>query len=156
MTEAPELRRFALVHDADPSYRAQMLVRPDGKYVLHKDAADLLAAAEAERDAAKAKVVGLIDYPTEPGGFPGDIWFGHPENRTMGTHRWTGAKWVTLQTDFEACSALLETARAERDAARAELTKAREMLSRAHDAWNAGLHKRWDAEDRAAQKDATP
>ena len=56
-----------------------------------------------------------ISTPFEPGGFVGDIYFGHPLKSTMGTHRWSGSEWVALPSVVEALAALLAAAKAERD-----------------------------------------
>ena len=54
----------------------------------------------------------LIEEPTEPGSFVGDIWFGRQDNRTYGTHRWDGAAWQALPTETEALIGLLAKERA--------------------------------------------
>lgn len=56
----------------------------------------------------------LIEPDTD-GSFVGDIWFGHPENRTMGTHRWAGSSWEVLPTEMESVLQLLASARAENE-----------------------------------------
>ena len=62
-----------------------------------------------------------ISTPCEPGGFVGDIYFGHPLKSTMGTHRWSGSEWVALPSVVEALAALLAAAKAERDRLREAL-----------------------------------
>lgn len=47
------MRRYALIHDPDPTYRSQMLVRPDGKWVKADEAADRIAALESQLAEAK-------------------------------------------------------------------------------------------------------
>jgi len=64
--------------------------------------------AEGARDAQAE----LIEEPTEPGSFVGDIWFGRQDNRTYGTHRWDGAAWQALPTETEALIGLLAKERA--------------------------------------------
>ena len=52
-----------------------------------------------------------ISIPNEPGSFKGDIWFGHPEKRTLGTHRWDGCQWKALPSELDSCLHLLAQAR---------------------------------------------
>lgn len=62
-----------------------------------------------------------ISEPDAPGAFKGDIWFGHSEKRSMGTHRWDGEKWEVLPSEVETLLILLAKAREERDRLRATL-----------------------------------
>lgn len=64
-----------------------------------------------------------ISTPFEPGGFVGDIYFGHPFKSTMGTHRWSGSEWVALPSVVETLAGLLADARAERDRLREALER---------------------------------
>ena len=73
---------------------------------------DTLIANAAEIAALK-KWGEVVSRPDAPGGFVGDIWFGHPEKRTLGTHRWDGFTWHELAGETEAVSHLLAEARAE-------------------------------------------
>lgn len=57
----------------------------------------------------------IITEPDMPGAFVGDIWFGHPEMRSMGTHRWNGHKWEVLPSEIETLMILLAQARAKPD-----------------------------------------
>lgn len=52
-----------------------------------------------------------IEHPAEPGGFNGDIWYGHPEYRTLGTHRWDGKVWLVLPDVSDTLCLLLAKAR---------------------------------------------
>ena len=79
-----------------------------------------------------------IEQPVEPGQFVGDIWYGHPEHRTMGTHRWTGGQWEAMASEEEVLISLLAQARqraeywkAEHIAANAEITRLRADLANA-------------------------
>ena len=63
--------------------------------------------------------------PTEPGGFPGDIFYGDPIKTTMGTHRWENGQWVKLPSELEATLGLLADAREERDDALTRLAAAK-------------------------------
>lgn len=81
-------------------------------------------AAEAERDALRAKVAeNRISEPHDPGDFVGDIFYGHPIKTTMGTHRWTGTEWVALPSEAEALAGLLAEARKEAAALRAKVAR---------------------------------
>lgn len=64
-----------------------------------------------------------ISTPCEPGGFVGDIYFGHPLKSTMGTHRWSGSEWVALPSVVEALAGLLAKARAEAAALRERVAR---------------------------------
>jgi hypothetical protein len=70
-------------------------------------------AIEHDRAIKNAMKLGAIEPPNQPGGFVGDIWFGHPEKRAMGTHRWDGKEWHVLPTEMDAVLSLLAEARAE-------------------------------------------
>lgn len=59
-----------------------------------------------------------ISEPDMPGAFNGDTWFGHPEKRTLATHRWDGKKWQELPSELDACLRLLAKARDEAKDAR--------------------------------------
>ena len=72
-----------------------------------------------------------IDEPSMPGGFVGDIWFGHPEKSTLGTHRWTGAEWEVLPSEAEVLLVLLAKVRAESAALAAEVLALRAKLAEA-------------------------
>lgn len=50
--------------------------------------------------------------PDQPGAFKGDIWFGHPEKRNLGTHRWDGAAWQVLPDEIDSVLSLLAAERA--------------------------------------------
>lgn len=54
-----------------------------------------------------------ISQPNEPGSFKGDIWFGHPEKRTLGTHQWNGERWQVLPSELDSCLQLLAQSRDE-------------------------------------------
>jgi hypothetical protein len=64
-------------------------------------------------DLHEAEVAGHITEPGEPGGFVGDVYFGHSVKTTMGTHRWDGSEWKVLPSDLEVTLALLASARAD-------------------------------------------
>jgi hypothetical protein len=59
----------------------------------------------------------MMNTPTEPGGFDGDIYYGDPIKTTMGTHRWQGGKWHELPSETEAVLGLLAKARTDLAAA---------------------------------------
>ena len=52
-----------------------------------------------------------IEQPIDPGCFVGDIWYGHPEYRTLGTHRWDGKVWLVLPDVSDTLCLLLAKAR---------------------------------------------
>mgnify|MGYP000891970217 len=71
-----------------------------------------------------------LEQPYEPGAFAGDIWYGHPEKRTLGTHRWDGSAWQELPSEIEGCLSLLADARARIAALTAEVARKDEALRR--------------------------
>lgn len=71
-----------------------------------------------------------LGAPTEPGSFVGDIWFGHPLKRTLGTHRWTGSEWEELPSEQDALLDLLTTERERMASLRAENERLRAGLGR--------------------------
>jgi len=58
-----------------------------------------------------------INTPDMPGQFEGDIWFGDPVKRNLGTHRWENGEWVLLPSELESVLELLAVRTAQRDAA---------------------------------------
>lgn len=77
----------------------------------------------------------FISQPDCDGDFEGDVWFGHPEKRTLGTHIWRAGAWHELPSELDAVISLLGQARGQRDAnadliatLRADLAKAVEGL----------------------------
>lgn len=68
--------------------------------------------------------------PDMSGSFVGDIWFGDPVKRILGTHRWDGAKWERLPGEMEGVLNLLAAARTRIAALEASIP---------HDAWRAGV-----------------
>jgi hypothetical protein len=52
---------------------------------------------EDERAEIIAWCDAIIREPDAPGGYVGDVWFGHPEDRTLATHRWSGTEWVVFE-----------------------------------------------------------
>lgn len=71
-----------------------------------------------------------ITEPDTSGDFEGDVWFGHPEKRTLGTHIWRSGAWHLLPTELDAVISLLEKARTQRDAAIEGLFLAKSALER--------------------------
>ncbi len=69
-----------------------------------------------------------LEQPCEPGSFAGDIWYGHPEKRTLGTHRWDGSAWQELPSEIEGCLSLLADARAHIAALTTEVARKDEAL----------------------------
>ena len=69
-----------------------------------------------------------LEQPCEPGAFAGDIWYGHPEKRTLGTHRWDGSAWQEIPSEIEGCLSLLADARARIAALTAEVARKDEAL----------------------------
>lgn len=69
-----------------------------------------------------------ISQPNEPGSFRGDIWFGHPEKRTLGTHRWDGHQWQMLPSELDSCLQMLAEALDEGKRLREAFLETREML----------------------------
>ena len=77
----------------------------------------------------------VVLQPDCNGDFEGDVWFGHPEKRTPGTHTWRAGAWHELPSELDAVISLLGQARSQRDAnadliatLRADLAKAKEAL----------------------------
>jgi chromosome segregation ATPase len=70
-----------------------------------------------------------ISEPDAPGDFIGDIWFGNPIKRTLGTHRWTGRAWEELATETMALMELLAAARARTEQAEARVKEAADLLA---------------------------
>ena len=77
----------------------------------------------------------VVLQPDCNGDFEGDVWFGHPEKRTLGTHIWRAGVWHELPSELDAVISLLGQARGQRDAnadliatLRADLAKAVEGL----------------------------
>ena len=58
-----------------------------------------------------------ISTPDMPGQFEGDIWFGDPVKRNLGTHRWENGEWVLLPSELESVLELLAVRTAQRDTA---------------------------------------
>ena len=105
-----DLARIALPQ-AVPVLRADIRAiknRTPTKAKVALTARDERMKAEGAREAQAE----LIEEPTEPGSFVGDIWFGRQDNRTYGTHRWDGAAWQALPTETEALIGLLAKERA--------------------------------------------
>ena len=104
--------------------------------ILHKAAAAVIAEALAAKDARIAEQAKEIErlaslaleQPCEPGSFAGDIWYGHPEKRTLGTHRWDGSAWQELPSEIEGCLSLLADARARIADLTAEVARKDEAL----------------------------
>lgn len=63
-----------------------------------------------------------ISEPNEPGSFKGDVWYGHPEKRTLGTHQWDGDDWRVLPSELDSCLQLLAQERDENKRLRSLLT----------------------------------
>lgn len=74
-----------------------------------------LTALQADLAAAVAR--DGVSEPHDPGDFVGDIYYGHPDKSTLGTHRWNGKEWERLKSEAEVLSELLAEARNQRDAA---------------------------------------
>jgi hypothetical protein len=58
----------------------------------------------------------------------GDIWYGHPEKRTLGTHQWDGLAWHELPNEVESVLILLADARTRIAALEAEVARKDEAL----------------------------
>ena len=107
---------------------------------IHVATAGILALITAARRPA-------ISTPDIPGQFEGDIWFGHPIKRNMGTHRWEGNMWKELPSEEEALMRLLAEARtrittivAQRDSALEALKPFAEAMNDTVDAGVIGDH----------------
>jgi len=91
-----------------------------------------------------------INTPDMPGQFEGDIWFGDPVKRNLGTHRWENGEWVLLPSELESVLELLAVRTAQRDAALSAARQAVvsdevvEAMCRAHSA----SHRQSDDWDR--------
>lgn len=112
---------------------------PFGLVVAHKDHCFLNHIAFEEADIISAwntrapdPRITELEQPCEPGAFAGDIWYGHPEKRTLGTHRWDGSAWQELPSEIEGCLSLLADARARIAALTAEVARKDEALRFAH------------------------
>jgi chromosome segregation ATPase len=98
-------------------------------------AAEAALAATCQREAAsiarwEAKLAAsAVSIPTEPGGFVGDVWFGHPTKRTLGTHKWSGSEWVELPSELDSVLQLLSEARQKLAASEARVKRLREALT---------------------------
>jgi len=111
---------------------------------LGREAAEALTALEVERDAARREAdLPRNTVPWYPGEFEGDIWFGHPIQRTIATHRWESNMWKELPSEEESLMSLLAEARArittivaQRDSALEALKPFAEAM---HDAGDDGL-----------------
>ena len=88
----------------------------------------------------------IISQPDCDGDFEGDVWFGHPEKRTLGTHIWRAGLWHELPTELDAVISLLGQARSQRDAnadalttlsARVETLETALVAEREDNLWNA-------------------
>lgn len=77
---------------------------------IHAAMASILTLIAAARPAG-------INTPDMPGQFEGDIWFGDPVKRNLGTHRWENGEWVLLPSELESVLELLAVRTAQRDAA---------------------------------------
>ena len=85
------------------------------------------------------------NQPDCSGEFEGDIWFGHPEKRTLGTHIWRAGAWHLLPTELDAVISLLGKARTQRDAAIEGLVLAKSALERGtHQDFQDETHKEID------------
>ena len=71
-----------------------------------------------------------ITTPDTNGDFEGDVWFGHPEKRTLGTHIWRAGSWHELPSEIDAVISLLGRARSQRDKAIDGLILAKSALER--------------------------
>lgn len=87
------------------------------------------------------KIHRIAFEPDMNGDFEGDVWFGHPEKRTLGTHIWRAGVWHELPTELDAVVSLLAQARRQRDDFLSKLTKAMEGLILAKSALERGTHQ---------------
>lgn len=79
-----------------------------------------------------------ISVPNMPGQFDGDIWFGDPVKRNLGTHRWQDGEWTELPSEMESVLDLLAVRTAQLEAARRpEVTdrKSEWMLENSEGRW---------------------
>lgn len=90
-----------------------------------------IVQAFANHRIASVEAATTIKEPDVEGSFVGDIWYGHPAQRTLGTHRWTGLVWEALPSELDVTLKLLADARCERDQLRAKLDEAFDLLTRA-------------------------
>ena len=56
----------------------------------------------------------VVLQPDCNGDFEGDVWFGHSEKRTLGTHIWRAGAWHELPSELDAVISLLGQARSQR------------------------------------------
>jgi len=108
---------------------------PFGLVVAHKDHCFLNHIAFEEADIISAwntrapdPRITELEQPYEPGAFAGDIWYGHPEKRTLGTHQWDGLAWHELPNEVESVLILLADARIRIAALEAEVARKDEAL----------------------------
>lgn len=94
----------------------------------YKKAIECVFAARAWNTRAPDPRITELEQPCEPGSFAGDIWYGHPEKRNLGTHRWDGSAWQELPSEIEGCLSLLADARARIAAIEAEVARKDEAL----------------------------
>ena len=74
--------------------------------------------------------------PSERGEFVGDIFFGDPDYRTRGTHRWDGSAWVELEDERVTMLGVLVEAREQRDALLEALLDTLDFLERHSNRWD--------------------
>lgn len=84
--------------------------KANATYIATFDPPTILTLIAAARPAG-------INTPDMPGQFEGDIWFGDPVKRNLGTHRWENGEWVLLPSELESVLELLAVRTAQRDAA---------------------------------------
>ena len=112
----------------------------DGEYDEHHAVQRCAAHRQAAFKAGRASVLAELESPTEAmvtisepdmsGDFEGDVWFGHPEKRTLGTHIWRAGTWHRLPSEVDAVISLLAKARKQRNAAIEGLVLAVSALER--------------------------
>jgi hypothetical protein len=109
----------AKAHEVDFEFRAKLneLEITNGELDRYQAKA---TALEAEVERLKGST---FSEPDQSGDFVGDIWFGHPIKRTLGTHRWNGTSWDELPDETVLLMELLAEARAKSAALQADIAR---------------------------------
>jgi hypothetical protein len=138
LAEAAETRvaelEAVIANDADWKFSAKRRLQLFREQRSRAEAAEAALAATCQCEAASTirwetkLAASAVSIPTGPGGFVGDVWFGHPTKRTLGTHKWSGSEWVELPSELDSVLQLLSEARQKLAASEARVKRLREAL----------------------------
>ena len=129
---ARRLKQYAIEalaeYDSRQSERSELLSQSDlvnklRSFVHHKNGCSMRGCMEGcehnffseaaariqslEDENARLRKYTIISEPDTQGAFIGDIWFGHPVKRAMGTHRWDGKSWQLLPDEVDVLLSML-------------------------------------------------